>query len=83
MNGDTPGIEACIRLANVFDESPARVLHLAGYIDRDPGQSLPFELEKIVQKLEMLKGSGMYDQALRLVDMALDTLLYKLDLPEG
>jgi hypothetical protein len=82
MNGDVPGVEACIRLANVFDESPAHVLYLAGYIDRDPGQTLPFELEKIVQKLEMLKSSGIYDQALRLVDQVLDTLLYKLDPPD-
>lgn len=79
MRGDVPGVEVCIKLAQVFGMSPVYVLYLAGYLDRDPSQAVPPEIEDLIEDLENLRESPLYNETLRALRLVVAIAMSKSD----
>ncbi|MBN1427604.1 MAG: helix-turn-helix transcriptional regulator [Anaerolineae bacterium] len=50
INGDLPGIEACIGIAHAFNVTPESIMFLAGYLKNDP-TALDPEIEAIARRI--------------------------------
>lgn len=82
MDGQVPGIEACLRFADLFNVPATYALFLAGYLERDPSRGVPPELQDILNNLESLKDDPLYEPTLRAIRAVIDLALYEADLPE-
>ena len=52
MAGDTPGIEVCTALAELFDVQLELILYLAGYNVKDPRQDYDAEVARFADYLQ-------------------------------
>lgn len=79
MRGQPPGIEACIKLADLFNVSRVYVLYLAGHLDHDPSRGVPPELQNILDLLESMRDEPLYNEVLRTINMVISIAATKMD----
>ena len=71
MNGDPPGIDVCVALAQLFDVQLELIMYLAGYPVRDPREVYDTEVARFADFLQQ-KPVPMRKKILRLIRSMLD-----------
>lgn len=79
MRDQLPGIEACIKLAALFNVPPTYVLYLAGYLERDPSRGVPPELQNVVDSLESMRDEPIYGEVLQTINSVISLAARKMD----
>jgi hypothetical protein len=82
-NGKKSGPQQCIDLARALNVRPDYFLYLGGYIredELDAPKEIPKELLPSIQNLARMRGTPFFDQALRMVESAIDVVseLFKI-----
>lgn len=81
-----PGLSICLAIARYTHHPVGFILYLAGHITEAEFRKtadVPPEVLPILEDLEILRGSPAYLPTVKLLRQTIDTILYKLDLPEG
>ena len=79
---DNPNIETLRNIATILGVSEHFILKKAGILPSDDqGTEVPSELADIIAEAELLRGTPIYHQAMRLLRETLILALYKIDPP--